>query len=190
MSSLFDFSKVEAAKNSQYVRPGMWRMTPTAVELEQPDNKNPRLRITFTHKSGASFKEMFIITPKALSRLQYLHEACFDKKLEKAFSSVEQLGEYFKKALLTKPRELPLIVGGEESSDGKIYARLPFTGFIVANEENFEEGEFEQGTARYNDVVRKQFGATSIPSDSAVLPSTDELPSSEDGEDSDSDMPW
>lgn len=183
MSNVFDFSKVEAAKQSKFITPGMWRLTPTAVDLETPENGNPRLNVVFTHRDGGSFRERFIITPKALSRLQYLHEAWFGKKLEKAFSSVEQLGEYFKKALLTKVKEMPMIVGGEEAQDGKVYARLPFTGFVVTNEDLFTEGEFEPSSARYKDVVKRRT-VVDLPSDAAVLPTTDELPSSDD------EMPW
>jgi hypothetical protein len=183
--SNFDFSKVEAAKQSQYLRPGMWRLTPTAVELETPDAGNPRLNVTFSHKDGGFIKERFVITPKALSRLQYLHEAWFGKKLEKAFSSVEQIGEYFKKALLTKAQERPMIVGGEQTGDGKVYARLPFTGFIVLREDLFEEGEFEQGSARYNDVVKKRDGGITLTTDTAILPDNDS-----DSKETDSDMPW
>jgi hypothetical protein len=188
MSNMFDFSKVETAKSGQYLRPGMYRLTPTTVELEQPDNANPRLNVTFTHKDGSSLRERFIITPKALSRLQYLHEAWFGKKLEKAFSSVDQIGEYFKKALLTKAKEMPMIVGGELADNGRVYARLPFTGFVVLREDLFEEGAFEEGTARYNEVVKARNGNTPAPlSDSAVLPTSD---TSDSSSSSDDDMPW
>jgi hypothetical protein len=186
--STFDFSKVEVAKSSQYVRPGMWKMSVTDVELVTPENKNPCLNITFSKSDGASFRDRFFITPKALSRLQYLHEAWFGKKLEKAFTSVEQLGEYFKKALTTKSKEMPMIVGGEENAEGRVYARLPFTGFVVTNEDLFEEGEFEKGTARYNEVVKRSEMTTSdaLSTDSAVLPSGD----SEADATEDSEMPW
>lgn len=183
--SAFDFSKVEAAKGSQYLRPGHWRLTPTDVTLETPDKGNPRLNVTFTHKTGAFVKEKFILTPKAITRLQYLHEAWFGKKLEKAFTSTEQIGEYFKKALLTKAKEMPMIVGGEETPEGKVYAKLGFTDFIFLREDLFEEGEFERGTARWNEVVKKRAGAT-IASDSALLPSSDS-PVEDNSDDS---MPW
>jgi hypothetical protein len=184
--SAFDFSNVEAAKGGQYLRPGMWKLTPTAVDFEQPDKGNPRLKVTFSHKDGSSLKEMFFLTPKALGRLQYLHEAWFGKKLEKAFSSAEQIGEYFKKALLSKSKEMPMLVGGEQTMDGKVYARLPYTGFVIMREDLFEEGEFEQGSARWNDNVKKKDGGNSaiLASNSAVLPDTDEASDDTD------DMPW
>lgn len=183
--SMFDFSKVEVTQSKSYVRPGMWKLTPTEVTFEQPDQGNPRLNVVFTTSNGAVLKERFILTPKALQRLKYLHEAAFGKTLDKAFTSVEQLGEYFKKALLGKPKEYMMIVGGEQTADGKIYARLPFLNFIVLREDLFEEGEFETGTARWKEVVKSRDGGPVISTDSAIIPDT----SSSDSEDGD-DMPW
>jgi hypothetical protein len=179
---MYDFSKVEVPEQSSYLKPGMWRLTPTVVELEEPEKGNPRVNVTFTDGAGASVRERFILTPKAIKRLQYLHEAWFGKKLEKAFSSNKQIGEYFKKALLTNAKEMPMIVGGEQAPDGKVYARLPFLYFIV-KEDQFEEGAFEEGTQRWNSVVKRREGDSNImSSDSAVLPSS--------ASDSADDMPW
>lgn len=184
MSNLYDFSKVEVPQASTYLKPGMWMLTPKEVELEVPEKGNPRINVTFVHKTGASLKERFILTPKAIKRLQYLHEAWFGKTLDKAFTSNEQIGEYFKKALLTKAKEMPMEVGGEMATDGKVYAKLPFLYFIIKSD-NFTEGEYEAGTPRYEAVVKKRegFGEVST-SDAAILPSTD------NSSDNTDDMPW
>jgi hypothetical protein len=168
---MFDFSKVESPEG-KYLRPGMYRLSVIDAQFEHPSDKNPRLNVTLANKDGEVVKERFILTPKAFGRLQYLHEQLFGKKLEKAFSSESQIAEYFKKALLGKKVEKTFLVGGEISNDGKIYARLPYSGFIL-EQEDIEEGPFEPGSARYKEVVKESTlrpNSAAAATDSAILP--------------------
>lgn len=184
MSDLFDFSNVKPAEGSSYLKPGMYTLGIKEVKLDKPEGKTPALEMTFAGKAGM-LKEKFYLTPKALGRLQYLHEQWTGKQLTKSFESLEQIEAYFKK-LTEKPQEKVFIVGGTVSNkDGKVYANLPYTNFIVAKTDNIEEGEFEVGSARYNDVVKKaSTSSAAMTSDAAILADSDSTPSN------DEDTPW
>lgn len=188
-TNMFDFGKVDSA-DGKYLKPGMYRLKVTNAEFEHPEGKNPRLNVTFSNKSGEVVKERFILTPKAFGRLQYLHEQLFGKRLEKTFQSERQIAEYFAKALTGKPIEKTYVVGGEISTDGKVYARLPYSGFIL-EQDDVEEGAFEPGSARYREVVKESTLRTNSAqsTESGILPSVDELPTTSSSA-SDDDMPW
>lgn len=184
--SNFDFSKVESVKETKYLKPGTYLLSVSEVKLEQPDNKTPYLNITFSGKEGL-VKQKFYLSPKSFPNLQYLHENVFGKPLTKAFENVEQVAAYFEKALTLKKVEKPFIVGAQLSSNGKLYSELPYGRFIIKDGVDYTVGEYEVGSPRYNEVVRKadSTGSASLSTDSAIIPD-------EAGEivDTGDDMPW
>ncbi len=184
---MYDFSKVDAPKEINYLTPGIFVLHPSAVELEQPDGKSPFLNITFAGNEGI-VKQKFYLTTKALPNLQYLHEGLFGKGITKAFDSNEQAHAYFEKVLTTKVVEKPFLVGGEEAENGKVYCNLPFGRFMIKEGTPYEVGAFEPGTARYKDVIKRS-ERTSRSEDLATNSSL--LPNSGDNEPiGDDDLPW
>lgn len=184
--SEFDFSKVEVPQQLNYLRPGTYVLSVTKVDLEKPSGKTPYLNITFSGKSGV-VKQKFYLTPKAFPSLQYLHESMFGKTLSKAFDNLDQIYTYFEKALTSKKIEKTMIVGGQESN-GKVYAELPYCRFVLKDGTPYEEGAYEEGSARWNEVVRKSKTTDSgLTSDATILPS-DIAPDQISG--GETDMPW
>lgn len=152
----YDFSKTEAAAASSYLVPGFYRMKVTAVKLETMANEKATkyLGFIFSTDDGTSFTEKFFLSEKAIARLQYLHEAWTNKKCDKVFKTDKEVEAYFAKLFANPkaPSKL-LVVGGEESKD-KIYAQLPYSGFVVTDEEGVEEGPFEEGDANWKKYVK------------------------------------
>ena len=164
---MINFSEVQVPVETSYVKPGFWKMAPTKAELVEKEGKVPYLDITFEGTKG-KLNDKFFLSEKAVGRLQYLHEGLYEKRLEKSFANNTELAGYFNTLFTKKSVPLNLIVGGEEAANGKTYANLPFTGFITSDD-NFEEGAFEPGTARYNEVVKK---STSPASNATVIGNT------------------
>lgn len=169
-----DFSNVEAAEGGGlYLRPGIYSVKPSKVELSAPEGKTPCLKISFTAISGEydgqSVEERFFLSPKALPRLQYLHEKYLGFKLENKAISLEQLEDYFSKKLTVKPKTIVVRVEGEEN-EGKVYGRLPYADFIIEDSTDVEEGAYEEGSEQYRKSVRKSRNA-STGSSAAVLSS-------------------
>lgn len=156
----FDFSTVDAPKSTNYLQPGFYRLSISEATYVKPEGekqgggaKTPYVEVTFTGESG-QMTEKFFVTPKALDRLQYLHLAWFDKKLEKLFTDADSVGAYFSKVLTMKPITKLIEVGGKQGTDGKIYAALPYSNFILSDDMKFTEGPFEVGSANYQRVVK------------------------------------
>jgi hypothetical protein len=184
-----DFGKVDAAQNPEFLEPGMYRLKvdKEGTKLVTPQGKTPYLNVKFISETGGFINEKFFLTAKALPRLQYLHEAWFNKRLDKAFKSMLEVGNYFNAALTSKIVTRPMITGGKISADGKFYSGLPYTGFVVADETLFEEGVFEKDSARYKQVVQVDKPNPAVANtNAAILPSTDALPSTTSTDDS----PW
>ncbi len=189
MSEVLDFGGVESAVAKSYLRPGLYTLSVSSVKLETPENKNPYINVSFTNKEGGVVSEKFFITVKALGRLQYLHEAWCGKKLDKMFASAKDLANYFERGLMSKKVERNMIVGGQYSEDGtKVYASLPYTNFIIAESQAFEEGEFEEGDKRWNEYVRKSQKTAATGTSSAIL--SDTAPTSRDNSADATDTPW
>ncbi len=177
----FNFKDVEVPQETlSYVKPGFWTLAPTKAELVEKEGKNPYISITFEGKGG-KMMEKFYLSEKAMVRLQYLHQALYEgKRIEKDFKNAAEISTYFNTLFTRKRVDLPLIVGGKESADGKVYANLPFLNFVVNNDMPFEEGAFEVGTARYKDVVKKDtYKSPNAPVSNDTVLSAD-----------DSKMPW
>jgi hypothetical protein len=176
MSEVIDFSQIEPAQEVKFLEPGMYRLKVDKdnIKVETPANKTPFLQVRFVGENGASLTEKFFLTPKAMPRFAYLHEAWFGKKLTEKFTSMVDVGKYFLAALTSKIVTRPMITGGKQTADGKFYSGLPYTGFIVADENLFEEGAFEKDSARYKQVVQvEKPNLALMNSDAAILPSTD-----------------
>lgn len=185
---MFDFSKIDSPVNKSYLNPGIYKLHPTDVTLQEPAGKTAYLVITFENEN-ASVKQKFYLTEKALSNLQYLHEGFFGKRIEKVFENNKQIEAYFKKALLTKKIEKTFIVGGQISPDGKIYSELPFGNFFVKDGVEYDEGEFEVDGHMFNKFVKKQNVSSRVSSNDDVILST-HIPDSDNTSSDDEDMPW
>lgn len=181
---MFNFSKVEAPKETKYLTPGIYTLHPTSVELAySSQKKTPFLDIAFSGAEG-QVKQKFYLSDKALPNLQYLHEGLFDKGITKSFENVEQIHLYFEKALTTKQIDKVYLVGGNEADNGKVYAELPYGRFFV-KDVDFIEGAFEKDSARWNDVVKKSVNQkVDLATDDSLLPSGG------DSEAADDDLPW
>ncbi len=166
----FNFKDVEVPQETMsYVKPGLWKLSPSKAELVTREGKNPYINVTFEGKPG-KLTEKFYLSEKAIVRLQYLHQEMLDgKRIEKEFKNEDEIALYFNAIFSKKKMELPLIVGGSESSEGKVYANLPFLNFVV-KDENFEEGAFEVGSAQYNSVVKKDtYKSPNAPTSNATV---------------------
>lgn len=158
---MFNFKETESAKESSYLKPGVYTVKITKGEKGlTKTSSTPFVGLTFSTAEGLSITENFMITDKAISRLQYLHEAYTNKKLDKIFKSAEEVADYFIKQFTSaKAPTKKIIVGGE--INGKItYGNLPYTGFVVGADSPLEEGEFTEGSDEWNKYVRKSNRAT------------------------------
>lgn len=159
---MFNFKETESAKESSYLKPGVYPVKITKGEKGlTKTSSTPYVGLTFTTDDGLSITENFMITDKAISRLQYLHEAYTNKKLDKVFKSAEEVADYFIKQFSTGKGATivkRVIIGGE--INGKItYGNLPYTAFVDADNK-YEDGEFEEGSDEWNKFVRKSNRAT------------------------------
>lgn len=182
-----DFGNVDAAKNPEFLEPGMYRLKVDAANCKvvTPEGKTPYLLIRFVNETGANVNEKFFLTPKALPRLQYLHEAWTSKRLDKAFTSMIEVGNYFQRVMTAKIVTRPMVVGGKMTADGKFFSGLPYTGFVVADEALFEEGQFDKDSARYKQVVTFEKANPLVANtNAAILPNAD-MPSADAGS-----LPW
>jgi hypothetical protein len=150
----FNFKETESAKGMNFMTPGVYALKPTKVELGKFPKGTSFLAVTFTSEDDQEYTEKFVLSEKALPRLQYLHEGFFGKKCEKNFSSEKEVETYFRKALTGKEFIRNIIVGGEISK-GNVYAVLPYTNFIV-EEGDLELGEFEEGDENWKKYVKKR----------------------------------
>lgn len=190
----FDFSTVEAAVSAEFMVPGYWNVKITDVAfIDKKDDGSaitPRVKITFAGKGG-QFSDNFFITPKAMPRLQYLHEQWIGKKLEKVFENATGVYAYFEK-LFKSPQAQKIskmiIVGGETVGD-KTYARLPYTGFVLPDEGNFKEEAFEVGSNLWKNHVTVKTNASTATND-VMLPGNDAPPSGNSPKEEESDLPF
>lgn len=190
-----NFGEVPVATSASYLEPGMYRLKvdPAGTKIVKQPGKTTYLAVKFTSDNGAALTEKFFITAKSLPRLQYLHEAWFNKKLDRKFATYDEVAEYFRQALTVKPEvSRPMITGGKVTTDGKFFSSLPYTGFIVGDESLFEEGPFDPTSARYKNVVTIEKPNPAVANtNAALLPTTDgELPSTGYRPLADNENPW
>ena len=177
MNEGFDFANVDAPKGGGYLQPGHYYLTITKSEFIKPTGtkpdgsaKTPYLEVTFEGATG-SMIEKFFVTPKSIDRLQYLHLSWFDKKLDKLFDSAEGVGAYFAKVLTMKPIKKAVCVGGKQGTDGKIYAGLGYSNFVLPDDMNIEEGPFDPNSLNYKNNVKMMPANASMTTNNVMLPS-------------------
>lgn len=172
---MYDFKNTEAAKGVSFLTPGVYPLQPNKVELGSFPKGTKYLAVTFTTEEDVEITEKFVLSEKAIGRLQYLHEGFFGKKCEKVFKSEDEVEAYFRKALTTKKIVKNVVIGGEISGN-KVYANLPYTNFIVENDE-LEVGEFEEGSEEWKKFVKKRVNQNSSEvegKDNGILNEADE----------------
>lgn len=165
-----DFSKVDVAEGKSYVRPGYYVLAPTKVVLVEEGVKTPYIAITFSGESG-EMTDKFYLTESAFPKIQYLHNAYFGKKIDKAFTDFKQLTAYMEKVLTTKTLSRMMCVAGSQGSNGKIYTNLPWSNFIIPETMKVEEGAFKEDSFEYRQNVKlTSITNPSTESDSTILP--------------------
>jgi hypothetical protein len=167
----FKFSNAKAATSNQYLNPGIYKLKVTEVTKDKFSQKGtPYLGIKFENEDGLSFVEKFSFgTDKssevALTRLQYIHVGFFGKECSKDFNTLDEVVNYFRKALLEGKKTIvkTIVVGGNESGNN-VFACLPYAGFILEgeDEENAELGEFDPGSKEYKKVVKKNTSVSEV----------------------------
>ena len=174
----FDFKTVDAPKSMNYLQPGFYKLGIASAEYvkpagEKPEGgaKTPYVEVVFECDMG-KLTEKFFVTPKALDRLQYLHLAWFEKKLDKLFTDADSVGAYFAKVLPMKPIVKGVEVGGKQGKDGKIYAGLGYSNFVLPDEMSFEAGPFAIGDMNYQRVVRMLPPNASTGTNDIMLPAS------------------
>jgi len=153
---MFDFSKITPATAGNYIEPGLYKLrVKEAKGIESKQNKTPGLAVTFHNQDGQTVTATFYVTENTLDRLQYLHSAWLGKNADGKFKSAEEIIEYFVKALTTtsaKKITHVVVVGGNIAENGKVFSDLPYSGFVV-EDENVELGAFDTDSKEYKKFV-------------------------------------
>lgn len=188
---MFDFSKIDSAKEVKKLQPGCYVLAPTAVELNK-EGKTPRLVITFSGEAG-EFKENFFLSEKAMARLQYFHENWWGKRLEKAFSSLEEIHAYFEKLVSAKHVPRTVIVGGREyvyNGEVRVGVNMPYTGFILREGSEVDLGPFEPNSVLYNRFMQRIDRSILSTNDTVLSGGDDSAPSTPKADLEDDDLPF
>lgn len=162
----FNFKGVESAKSGNYLKPGYYRARVSKVENGEFEQSGiPYLAVTFQTQDGLEITEKFILKTKdpkskfnPLSRLQYLHEAWIGSEIDADFKNIDQLTEFFNKALVGKKAGAKTIVVGGEVNGKVTYGRIPLTDFVITDEVDL--GEFEEGSEDWKQFVKKSTRTT------------------------------
>lgn len=193
--SEYNFKDVAPAESSSFLRPGIYELKAFDANYVKPEGtkedgsaKTPYLEVIFKGEDG-QVTEKFYVNPKTLPRLQYLFLAWFGSKVDKAFENSDQVGAYFEKAFKAGKDKFKhrVIVGGKQSDrDGKIYAGLPYSGFVIADEiQDVETGPFEENSYNWNTYVQMAKNVNIPAGNDVMVPSgggsstpenTDDLP--------------
>jgi hypothetical protein len=151
---MYDFSTVKAASVGNYLEPGIYKLkVKEAKAVSSTTNKTPGLAVTFENKEGQTVTETFYVTEKSVDRLQYFHTAFLGKELASKFKNEEEIISYFVKTLTGK-RLAPktILVGGNISDSGRVFSQLPYSGFVI-EDENVELGAFDTDSKEYKKYV-------------------------------------
>lgn len=177
----FDFSKVDAATETSFLRPGFYKAFVSNADYIVPEDKKPDgsaktpyLEVTFSSEAGI-LKQKFFVTPKTMNQLQYIHKALFGKNTDKEFKDAAQVGAYFVKALTGKKVDFILLVRGQEQPDGKVYGSTGYSGFILPHDAEVPMGAFEVGSPNWNQNVTK--AKTTAPVGDNIMAPIDGAPS-------------
>lgn len=169
--SEFDFKGTKAAESKTFLTPGIYDLTVTSAKFEpaKESGKNPFLVLNMSGEAG-QVSQKFYITPKTMDRLVYLHEGMFNKPLSKAFDSADAVGLYFEKAFTSIKPTKRILVGGQEGTDGRVYANFGYANFIA--EDDAPLGTFAEGSAQWNYNVKKNKTRPILETNDAMLPSS------------------
>lgn len=159
---MFDFSKVEAAKEQAKLQPGLYNVTITDATFTTPEGKKPDgssktpfVDVTFTTENGGSITVPFYITEKAFGRIQYLHTSWFGAACTKSFATVQEIGQYFEKLLKAKGASFNRVLSVVGVDNGNnVYPDIPYTGFIVENTDGIDLGAYAPGSDDYKRAIR------------------------------------
>lgn len=191
MKEVFDFKTVAVTPNKQYLKPGQYVLSVIGAKYEKPSGnkpdgtaKTPFLDVTFGGAAG-QISVKFYITPKAFERIQTIYTAWFEKGCDKVFDSTDAIGAFFEKAFnseVAKKTSRRMIIGGKQANDGKIYAELPYSNYIISDEqEDFKEGAFETNSGQYMYHVKMNPMNISSSTSDVMIPSVpSQVPDMED----------
>lgn len=161
---MFNFKGVESAKNGNFLKPGYYRARVSKVESGTFEQSGfPYIAVTFQTQDGLELTEKFSLKSKnpdfnPLKRLQYLHEYWLGEPIDSVFKSVDDIEEFFRKALVTKKAGVKTIAVGGEINGKIVYARLPFSDFIVDGD--VELGIFDEDSDEWKQFVKKSSRTT------------------------------
>ncbi len=189
-SEFYDFKSTEVIKNVSYLSPGQYVLTVRSAEYIKPEGKKtdgsaktPYLDVTFGGDSG-EVGVKFYITPKAIARLQTIYTDWFGINCDKLFESTDAVGAFFEKAFTSEKAKKTykrMMIGGKQAQDGKIYAELPYSNYIVPdNAEGFIEGPFEKDSIRWIQYVKMNPANPSSFTDETLIPSRNKVDYSDD----------
>jgi hypothetical protein len=201
---MFDFKNTEAAKENSFLKPGVYTMKIKEVKLDKFPKGKPFLGFTFETETGLTLVEKMGFDPsdpKAkqneifLSRLQYLHEAWTNKKLDKVFKKPEEVESYFTKSFVNPKAGTRNIIVGGEINGKNTYAALPFTAFIVGDDSTLEVGEFAENDENWKKYVKKSNKTTAASGKGNGILNEDAADASEgkggkDADEDSEDTPW
>jgi hypothetical protein len=203
---VFNFKDVEVIKNNGYLKPGQYVLGIKEAKFVKPDGKKPDgsaktpyLDIKFGGEQGEVSAKMYI-TVKAVDRIQTLYAEWFGERCSKSFEGTDAVGAFFEMAFSSeKAKKVTkcILVEGRQAPDGKIYAEVPYSKFIIGdNVEGFKEGPFEPGTGQYVFHVRMTAPNPSTNTDDLMIPGmmssapTTNKSSSVNSNDMDDDLPF
>ncbi len=180
MKEIFNFGEVEISKNTSYLQPGQYVLSMRDAKYVKPEGtktdgtaKTPYVDVTLGGESG-EMSVKFYITPKAFERIQTIYVAWFGEKCVKSFDSTDAIGAFFEKAFgseKAKKISRRVIVGGKQALDGKIYAELPYSKYIISDEdENFKEGPFDPNSLQYIYHVKTNPANASTNTNDVMIP--------------------
>lgn len=149
---MFNFKDTKPAEGFVFLNPGVHALTPIDVVFGSHSTGTPYAAITFVNEDGVKLVEKFNISDNTIARLQYFHNAFFGNLCNKNFETAEEVAEYFKKCVKAKKITKNVIVGGK-ISNGKVYAELPYTGF-VDSEGKFPVGDFAKDSEEWKEFVQ------------------------------------
>lgn len=178
MSNTINFGAVEMPKSVAFLKPGFYKLSATGAKYIKPEGKkadgsakSPYVEISFSGKDG-ELKDKFYVTTGSFPRLKYLHKMWIDKDLDKEFASIDAVGAYFEKLFNSdqiKKISHTMVIGGEEGTNGKIYAHIAPFDFIIPDSIDMETGAWDENGANYRQHVKLQ-QKVAVNNNSMMLP--------------------
>lgn len=189
----FNFKNAKPATGAgAFLRPGYHTLKAISATSGEFDGGNEYVEVVLEDKDEVQLKEKFLTTSKdgdakkqsnLLGRLQHLYEGITGMLLDKNFKSTEEIATFFDKLFQNKKNVPRLFLVGGEDDNGKIWARLPWGGFIVPkeNEDEVTEGDFDEGSKEWKNNVKKRGKTEASGKEGGIL---------NGGDDDDDDLPF